>query len=96
MFSHPSLIGLFVALLSGCVSSPKVTPKQLEELGAYSVGQTYQVKAPVWVNRTREVEMSHGGLGVLPHENGTLSRMYSPVLLPGDMVVKIEKGQTGS
>lgn len=85
---------LVAAMLSSCVYSTKVPQKQQDELrklGAYSIGQTFHVKSPIWVRRIGTNELTHGLGGASPEQVGSIAKFNYPAYTPGDIVVRIEK-----
>lgn len=77
--------------LCGCSGpTPIIVPGHLEALGAYSVGQIYKVTSPVWVWSDGGGELCHR-VSTLPKGEGSLNRLYSPVLLSGDLIIRVVK-----
>lgn len=75
--------------LCGCSGPPPtIAPGHWEALGAYSAGRVYKVTSPVWVWSDGGGELCHGA-SALPKGQGSLNRLYSPVLLSGDLIIRV-------
>lgn len=80
-----------VVALCGCSGPlPIIPPGYWESMGAYSVGGVYKIASPVWVWSDGDGELCHG-VSTLPEGDGSLNRLYSPVLLSGDLNIKVVK-----
>ena len=88
-YSYCCLCVILTAWLCGCTGPPpKIALGHWESLGAYSVGRVYRVAYPVWVWRGDRAELGHG-VSTLPKGEGSLNRLYSPVMLSGNITVRV-------
>lgn len=98
--NHETLLSLFVhhndcdhLVKWMCWPAAKVCAWALGGFGSIFSGRVYRVASPVWVWRSEGAELGHG-VSTLPMGEGSLNRLYSPVLLPGDVIVRVEEVKT--